>query len=117
MLGKCDRNARRAANMYATTYPERRHPCRKMFCNIEKCARVHGVLERTKRSKRKTVTNDDNAIIALAHFEKNPYTSIRSVATDTGLSTHSINRITKKNNYHTYKIRKVQQLRVIDEER
>ena len=40
MLGKYDRNARRAANMYATKYPKRRHPCPKMFYNIEKCARV-----------------------------------------------------------------------------
>ena len=43
MLNKCDRNARRASNMYATKYLERRHPCPKMFYNIEKCARVHAM--------------------------------------------------------------------------
>ena len=41
MLDKCNRNARKAANMYAIKYPERHHPCPKIFYNIEKCATVH----------------------------------------------------------------------------
>ena len=41
MLGKCDRNAHRAVDMYTTKYPKRRHPCTRMLYNIEKCARVH----------------------------------------------------------------------------
>jgi tRNA isopentenyl-2-thiomethyl-A-37 hydroxylase MiaE len=116
ILGKCDRNARGAATMYATRYPERHHPCPKMCYNIEKSL-SHGQFVKEKRNKRKTVTNDDNAIIVLAHFEENPHTSIRSVAAATGLSARSINRITKKNSYHPHKISKVQHLRVTDAER
>jgi len=55
---KCDTNARRAATIYATKYPERHHSCPKMFYNIEKSLRRHGKFEK-KRNKQKTVTNDD----------------------------------------------------------
>lgn len=44
------------------------------------------------------------------HFEKNPLTYIRVVTVGTGLSRGSVNRITKENCEHSYKMSIVQHL-------
>ena len=42
--------------------------------------------------------------MVLAHLEEDPHTSIRAVATETGLSKSSVHKIVKQNRYHPYKM-------------
>jgi len=50
IFGKCKRNAREAAILYATRYSQRHHPCA-MFYNIEKNLRNYEEFEKQKRNR------------------------------------------------------------------
>ena len=112
IFGKYKRNAREAAILYATRYPQRHHSCA-MFYNIEKNLRNFGEFEKKKRNKPHSSTTADNTLMVVAHLEENPYTSIRAVA-ETGLSKSSVHKMVKQNRYHPYKMTKVQHLRITD---
>ena len=52
IFGECKRNAREAAILYATKYPQRHHSCATMFYNIEKNLRNYGEFEKKKKTNR-----------------------------------------------------------------
>ena len=53
----------------------------------------------------------------LAGVADNPHTSVRKLASDVGTSKSTVHRILKENNYHPFKLQKVQDLKPEDPSR
>ncbi|CAK9832795.1 hypothetical protein ANTRET_LOCUS9576 [Anthophora retusa] len=118
IFGECKRNSRKASKMYRDRFPQRKQPSEGTFRSTVKSLRENGRFPNGKRPTRnRPVTNDDNAVIALAHFNENPHTSIRTVAREMDMSIKSVHKILSNFKYHPYKFTTVQHLRATDAER
>ncbi|KYM83651.1 hypothetical protein ALC53_05880 [Atta colombica] len=80
IFGECKRNVKLQFCM-PQGGPE--NPCASMFYNIEKNLRNYREFEKKKRNKPHLSTTADRL---LPHLEENSHTSIRAIATETGLS-------------------------------
>lgn len=103
VYGKCDCNARKAAEMYAQKYPDRAHPVQKTFRRIAETLRENGSFTVAKRERERPQRTEENVVGVLARVAIEPSVSIRTIEREMGISRASIQRILKEHKMHPYK--------------
>jgi len=120
IYGRCNRNSRQSAKMYAEQYPGRYHPPHTLFIKIEKLLINHGAFSvkgvRNQQIRQNNI-NDDVELQVLAYIRLNPRSSVRHVGREVGISFGLVHKILKKHKLHPYKPELVQHLRPTDPER
>ncbi|XP_067012966.2 uncharacterized protein [Anabrus simplex] len=96
IFGECHRNDRQAATLYAQRYPERRHPDRSMFRNVEKRLRQHGSLHVTTRPLRTRQRDPNEVNMVREAIAAEPHTSTRALAQTLGIHHVKVHRIIKE---------------------
>lgn len=103
IYGSVNRCARRTAAVFNERHPDRSTSHRFVLDLIQKFTETGSVC-RVKRTDRR-VLNEATQIEVLGHFAMNPTTSIRQIATATGISLGSVHKVTKLNKFHPYKMK------------
>jgi hypothetical protein len=112
IYGKCGRNARETARVYAQGFPNRNHPDYKTIVSvIARTVETGQILPNRKKiggapSTVRTVENEETILDA---FEKGTE-SIREVAQKLNISKTSIHRVMKTERRHQYHYTRVQHL-------
>jgi len=75
-----------------------------VFKRLSKHFIAYGTVKKKKKTRRKTATNDENAINILAAAQLNPTISTRQLEKECELSRKSILRILYENKFHPYHI-------------
>lgn len=113
VFGECQRNSRRAQELYLHRYPNRRQPNNVYFLRLEKKFRSTN----EQGNEREFIMSEDIEINVLAYVEMEKNASIRQIAQELGISRESVRKILKKHNYKSYKYQINQHLYEADYER
>lgn len=114
ILGECHKNKRSAAELYATRFPDRRHPSDMSFLHLEKKARLTGNLGPKKRNRTHPITNIDTEADILASVLVVPHLSTREIERYTNISKSSVSVILRKHKFHPYHVILNQEIRETD---
>lgn len=120
IYGECERDCRRARDLYRARYPNRRIPGKDTFRYVEQELRKGSLPSgkaKVETPRTKSIQTDDNVINTLAYLQANPHTSIRHLESELGISKSTIHRILKNHKYHPFKIHLVQDLNPQDFDR
>lgn len=110
IYGECRRNVVDAVALYAHRFPNRNTPSRSSFYRVVNGFRENGNVASTKRTRRATVTGEDNEIGVLAAVAHNPHVSSRAISRDSGISQRSVLRILHRHKFHPYHVSLHQEL-------
>ena len=93
IYGESQCNQRRAEQLYAQRFPERRHPVHGFILVL--CERLHntGIMSKTTRRRQRRQRPPAEVAIVLDTLEQNPHISTRKIALTTGLSQSKVQRI------------------------
>lgn len=116
ILGECHRNWSLASRVYKERYPDRRCPQENSFRRLLERFVSTGNVKYTAPVRGKTVTNEENEFLVMATVVDDPHVSQRTLSSDLGISSRSIRRILKKNNFHPYKVQLHQEILPADYE-
>lgn len=103
VYGEAGRNLENAVAIYAQRFPDRIRS-RASFGRTIKQFITDGNVQPKKRTRRATVTGENNEIAVLAAVAHNPHVSTREIVRDSGLSLTSVWRILKRHKYHPYHV-------------
>lgn len=109
IYGESGRNITNAITLYAERFPAR-IPSRAAFYRILKEFTTSGSVKAKKRTRRRTVTAENNEIAVLAAVAANPHISSRDVAHASGISRTSVRRILRRHKFHPYHMSMHQEL-------
>lgn len=117
IYGECQKNSRRARELYRVRYPDRVPPNKNTFAYVEKKLR-NGCFPnwKPKTPRRKFMQTEDNVISILAYVAVDPHVSTRLLARELEVSRTTVQRVLKTHKYHPYKIHLVQGLSPQDPE-
>jgi len=105
IFGECGRNASAAARMYAERYPQRRHPGRKRFTDVEQRLRETGSFKaRPRIGAPRVATNEAHEANIMAYVNVHPTCSTRQIEAESDICHMSVWRILNKNRFHRFKI-------------
>ncbi|KAJ8914489.1 hypothetical protein NQ315_002761 [Exocentrus adspersus] len=110
LYGECRRSVIDAVALYAERFPDRNAISRASFYRVVKEFTENGTVQPKKRTRRVTVTGENNEIAVLAAVAVNPHASSRRIARDSGISKTSILRILQRHKFHPYHISLHQEL-------
>lgn len=105
-------SSREVAASFAALHPNRPVPSKSTIINLYKKFCEHGCLDNThiKRSRNQSILTDDKRTDICLSAENNPYSSLRSLSEEVGVSKSSCYRTLKQEKYRSYKIGNVQKL-------
>lgn len=106
-------NCRRAADLYANEYPNRRQPQYRTFSNLHNSLATFGSFSKPKNGNVGD-NEEEYEIHILAYFRASPNSSTRDAALELGISRHRIRKILKKHKMKPFKIQLVQKLQPLD---
>lgn len=104
VLGESEKNCFLASRIYATRFPERRHPEAVSFSRLLERFVETGSVDYKKEERTKTATNEEKQLAVLLTVTENPNISQASVGEQVGISERSVQRILKKHHFHAYHI-------------
>jgi Helix-turn-helix domain (DUF4817) len=111
VLGEAEKNCLLATRIYGMKYPERRQPNKTVFKNLMQRFDATGSVDYPKHQvTNKNVTNENKEIEILLHVHENPEISSRQLSKLAETSQSTVNRITRKYNYHPYHLELHQEL-------
>ncbi|KAJ8897501.1 hypothetical protein PR048_002848 [Dryococelus australis] len=110
IYGEYQSSIRTAVRLYDERYPNRATPARSVFANIIKTFQETGSIEKKRRQRRKTVTDEGNAIYNLAAVAHIPNVITRNLELESLISQRNILRILHSNKFHPFHISLHQQL-------
>ncbi|XP_066589560.1 histone-lysine N-methyltransferase SETMAR-like [Prorops nasuta] len=109
--GQSGRNARKAAEIYRTKFPHKRHPDYNVILRaVRRFERTGSVIEFKRSRERDPVLVQQ----VLRLIEENPRTSTSNLSIELNVSVSTINRILHQYNYHPYHLQRVHQLLLKD---
>ena len=114
VLGESEKNCLLASRIYATRYPDRRHPEEKSFRRLLLRFVETGNVLYKKEERAKSVTNEENELLVLLTVTEDPNISQSKIGEAVDMSERSVQRILKKNRCHAYHIQLHQALTDID---
>lgn len=117
VLGETEKNCLLASRIYATRFPESRHPDEKSFRKLLNRFIETGNVKYKKQERTKPIINEENELSVLLTVTEHPHISQNGISQATGISERSVQRILKKNHFHAYHIQLHQELSVADFER
>lgn len=106
MHGECNRITARTCRMFNERYPELPVSTAKRFSKLQLLFRGAGQINRNKP----VTENEDNEVNVLAYFYAHRHTSIRSAASDLGLTYWAVRSLLKKHKMHAFSLKPVQHL-------
>lgn len=104
VLGNSEKNCFLASRIYATQFPDRRHPEPISFSRLLERFLETGSVDYRKEERIKTVTNEENQLAVLLTVTENPNISQARVGEEVGISERSVQRILKVHRFHAYHI-------------
>lgn len=104
VLGNCDKNCLLASRVYATQFPERRHPDPICFARLLERFIETGSVDYKKEERTKPATNDEKQLAVLLTVAENPNISQARVGEEAEISERSVQRILKMHRFHAYHI-------------
>lgn len=108
IYGECRGNGVAAANLYRERYPNAlRHPDHRVFINVHRAYAEGRVPHNRARTGRPRMDYDEEV---LQEIENDPTTSARAIESRTGIPKSTVNRITRRYQYHPYHVQRVQTL-------
>lgn len=113
IYGECRGNAREAARVYAARYPARQAPSYRVFIGVQQRVMETGQVlpaNNINGGPDRYVRNVQNEEAILELVQEDPTTSTRKIASLTGISKSSVNRVLQWYNFHDYKYTRVQKL-------
>lgn len=119
IYGECQKNSRRACQLYRERYPDRHIPDHKMFIRLERNLRQNENAFSIRKGEliRKRVCDDNTRAQVIQYFENNPRNSIRQASRELNLKRSSIQKILKTSGYHAFKMHNLEDLSPIHLER
>lgn len=117
VLGECHHSYQRAAALYQTRYPHRRHhPNPSTIRYIELRCRRGNIRRQRKRNTIDDYRMNPRAITVLAIVHLNPHISIRKIQNEIGIPRETARRYLKFAKFHPYHVSLTQALSVQDHE-
>lgn len=109
--------SRRAAQLYATKFPQRRHPHRDTIALVNRNLDKHGALKapRSIRKIRPVRDDEEKRIDVLMCTQTSTRVGSRAIAEMTEISAFSVQKILKEEGFKPYRPNLVQELRVGDD--
>lgn len=101
--GESQRNLYLAVRLYEDRFPDNPRS-RASFYRVVNQFRTTGSVEPRKRTRRVTVTGEENQIAVLAAVALDPHAGTRGISRDLGMSQSSVRRILKKQKFHPYHV-------------
>lgn len=98
---KCNKNSRRAAQVYLNSFPERRQPDVKIFSRLDLNMQEYGCL---RKPSRVTTAPDRNEELTLGCVTVDPKVSTRQIEVLVGVPKSAASRILKKHKFTPYKL-------------
>lgn len=115
--GDRQRSLQDACSIFNETFPGRNISKSTASRLLQKLNDTGSVRNRSKSGRRRTATNDDNALNVLINLYEEPKTSVPKLALYHNTSERSVRRILSTNNFHPYKVQLVQELNEDDPDR
>lgn len=109
-LGAADENCLLASRLYASKYPDRRHPQVKCFTTLKDRFERTGSIHYEKKSRAKPILNEENQLDVSLAVVENPDLSVREISRNLNISKTSVSKSLKNNKFHPYHMQLHQEL-------
>lgn len=118
-FGDRKRSLQEACNLFNETFPDRISPISKSTVsrNLSKFNETGSVKNNPRSGRKKTATDEENALNVVLSVQEEPKTSVPKLALDNNMSERSVRRILKVNKFHPYKVQLHQELNEDDPDR
>lgn len=104
VLGESEKNCLLASRLYATRFPDRRHPRQESFNKLLERFLATGSVDYKKEERASTARTEETELAVLLTVTEDPNISQAHVAEQVGVSERSVQRILKENKFHAYHI-------------
>lgn len=102
VIGECSGNCFLASRVYAQTFPDRRHPDPRMLENLKERFDRTGSVAYEKKTRTKSVLNEETELTINLAVVENPEISVRRVSKDLSIKKSSVGVCLKRNKFHPY---------------
>lgn len=102
VIGECYGNCLLASRIYAQKFPNRRHPDNRMLQILKERFDRTGSVGYEKRTRTKSVLNEENTLAVTLSVVENPEISVRQISRALDISKSSVGQCIKQNKFHPY---------------